>query len=241
MFYRLLVGGFLGLFLGGSVVVASYELLPTQNVKCWLLNDKLKPCPQELTRLIQEHLKGKPLLKQAWDQDSTNAPFKNQPYTLIVDRKKLPGQLELIVNEEVTQYALVTDDNQIWLIGQHGTIKQRLESQQDLPLLPTVKITFFTEEFVAHNSLRTPVHTPLSQLITALEDQNLDFQNLTWTNAHTLTLDLASGQQVVLDPFQAETSALKLKLIVAELTTRPELEGVIEIDLRFKFPVLRTR
>ncbi len=235
-----------GVLLLATVVAGFYlafwQWLVIKNVRCVVAGQLL----DEAVCLPNSNLRGKPLLFTKFDDSSVIAELQtvttpNQLIYFTHVRKYLPNTLELHYAVSQPMYTLTFDKNIWYVVNSSAHLKQVSEK----PNLPEV---FWSQSFSAFDVtggvVPLPTHQWLLHWLSAATDQQQSITYVGLDDKNQISLLFDTGRRVLITAVSDPLVELeRLRLIEAEVTSnkRTNQKKLIEIDLRFRFPVLREK
>ncbi len=215
--------------------ILAHQLFRTSHINCTLITGE--PCPENLSTLLS-NLDGTSLFFTKFESVLAGEPYSKEPYTLSSLSKNLPSTLNLTFKQEPLLYGLRFSDGATELIGKEGTVI-RLDN---LPEIAMVEIEAQRQDFFESEDRIIPYyHNVFAGLINSLYKYELIFQNITWKNNYEIRVDLVGHPTAITSENDPIGDMEKLKLLIPSPPYNSVEEEIVEIDLRFDMPVLRTR
>jgi hypothetical protein len=210
------------LFLGFSRV---------SNVECYL-HDQV--CPPDLMAQAQT-LKGSSFFFSNFDQKLMQSNSFESIYILNNIQKKLPSTLKLYFNQEEIEYALLIN-NEKKFIGQSGVaIPNQTETNNILI------IQWQLEQSIIENNLINPdYHQIFLAVARTLTQSNLKNPVILWVSDTQILIDFDEHPRFIFDKQTIQTQIQKVDTIISARELDEINEPILEIDMRFDLPVLRT-
>lgn len=227
-----------------GVGVIGYWQLRVTTIECWLdTTPSVQKCPDELAALLQ------PLLAQplvAFDFETQLASLfdtHRSPYELIQVRKRWPGTLVVELRQDPFQYVLTDRSAQKpWLVTEHGWLRNVDSTPSAELALPRVSRPDFTTIVSEDSRHLTPeTHDLITRLIQALQLYDIQYLELILYDPVTTIINLNDHQQVLIENDVVLENLEKLRLLQAHPNQGGNPESIVEYDVRFKLPVLRTQ
>ncbi|MBP7768532.1 hypothetical protein KA082_01730 [Candidatus Woesebacteria bacterium] len=216
------------------VVVAYFLVLgsPITHISCTLDSHE---CPIEIMNKIAGS-EGKRLLGED-HLSRISAELGEHAVTIVSLKKQLPNQLVVVLESQPPAYRLKTKDTEV-VVGEKGNIFTPSQRSQELTITTQQSLS----EFTASNTTILPeIHTALFALCSAIQKAGLQVKTINWVDKDTIILIMNTEQlQAIVD---LQHAAVQVKTLQTLLTSRERAalpKPITEIDLRFKFPVLRT-
>ncbi|HYD35517.1 MAG TPA: hypothetical protein VD999_05595 [Vitreimonas sp.] len=149
-------------------------------------------------------------------------------------KKKLPQQLIMQLSPEQPVYRLYFSPDKAEIYFTSGAFVT--ESN------PSLESALTTIQFYDPTGTPPPLtHSFLNVVIPTLQEQQVGFTTLQLQSDGALELTLPSGQKAVIDRDQPQAQVTKLKMILDQLDFASFSQPIQIIDLRFKYPVLKTQ
>jgi hypothetical protein len=168
------------------------------------------------------------------------------PYELHSLRKEAPSTLTLYLRQDpfVYQVREVTTDKK-WLVTDHGWLRSQEEGAVSLTeshsLLPQItQVMAFPSTAVETRRVDPATHDLIQQLLQALDVYEIEYQRLILYDPVTSIVVLNDTQHVLLENDRLLENLERLTLLFANQSQLPIPSTVVEYDVRFKLPVLRT-
>lgn len=164
-----------------------------------------------------------------------NIPDETVRY--ISHQKELPGTLQIKLQQEEPLYALQEGDT-FFTVYASGVLQpmQQIEDSE----YHVIELQFPIETISSEGTIDPQKHQTLAEYSLSLYKNQFDLQNSTWIDSKTIQIDLPSGIRVLLPFDEAPQKVAALEAIVASTEIETITEPITEIDLRYKYPVLRT-
>lgn len=239
---RVLVLVFLVLGMAGGMYVVFGRWLVISQIRCFVVDQEI----DQASCLPQSKLRGKSLLFTRLDEpevlgelQTVIAPDKLIYFTHF--RKQLPDTLLLYYAISEPVYTISFDQEQWYVVNENGQLK--LVSEK--PSLPEV---FWSQSFVSFditNGVIPPKsHHWLLRWLAAAKQGNRPISYIGLDSTEQISVIFTDTRRALLttdsDP-QVELE--RLRLIEQEILANPRTnqKKVVEIDLRFRFPVIREK
>ncbi|MGD9129077.1 MAG: hypothetical protein PVJ09_01115 [Candidatus Woesebacteria bacterium] len=189
-----------------------------------------------------ESLKGKslfftdfeaePNLKRVFKLDSGNDFFQVKKI-----KKKLPNTLIIFLSQETPLYRLSFTEQQSYLVSQEGEIKLD-DSGISLYTIEAGKDLWDT--LILNKKVKASFHQFVKELLAVKMD--FDFQKIQYLNKFRTEIIIDEQLKVILEEKKDPREDIrKLNLILDQLDLNSIDLAIKEIDLRFNYPVLRTK
>ncbi|NCS97929.1 MAG: hypothetical protein GW762_05050 [Candidatus Pacebacteria bacterium] len=192
-------------------------------------------CSQELQDQLQT-LAGKSLFLTDFES-AISSSITDETVLFVSLQKELPSTLIVSLAQEKPVYILRSDEKNYTVYASGLIHEHKQESTNDYTV---IAVEFPLEKIVENDHVLPKYHDELTKLSLSLYKPSFSLQNSRWIDTETIQLEVSSGIRVYI-PFESATQ--KITILEAILVS-PELETVseplTEIDLRYKYPVLRT-
>lgn len=192
-------------------------------------------CPSEVTSLLQK-LSGTSVYFSDTVETIENI-LVDQPFIVTDVKKKLLRPTVVTISRQNPVYALNTLDDITLIVFENGQVKKS-ETKQDT--LTTYTHYLNSGETVVDARINTATHTQLLLLTRDLAKSAISPTAIQWKEDRLILLTLHDSILVFLDP-QLLTHKMAILSALLESPEYKELSSIVEIDLRFDLPVLRTR
>jgi hypothetical protein len=235
------VGGIVVLLL--TVGLAYWQLRVTQ-VECLIQASSPQACPEELSALLQPFY-GQPLIATNFEHNLANLVNEHRsPYELLAVTKQMPGTLRLQLRQDPFQYHFQErgPTPQAWLVTEHGWLRASDGTPSAQLKIPT--ITRLTPVLAATPDARqidTSTHDLINQLLPALKLYDIEYQEIVLYDPVTTVIKLNDTQQVLIENDKLLENLEKLDLILSHPPQLNSPAPIVEYDVRFRLPVLRTQ
>ncbi len=193
-----------------------------------------KECTQELLEKIST-LKGTSFFFGNFEKKLLENQSTSSIYILKSVKKKFPGTLDLFFTQEQVQYLLLTSEKKEY-IGESGTI---LPAEQQVTR--TFTFDWKSEEPIIQNTkVMEKYHKKFLAILKILKQESIENANFIWNSDQEILLNLANGPVLIFDAETIETQVKKIDTIIEAKELEEIEEPILEIDMRFDLPVLRT-
>lgn len=203
-------------------------------INCQLLSGE--PCPDELSESL-DSIEGRNLVFSKLEVlvSSLETP---DGYSLVETSKKLPGQADLIFRQEVSLFLLACDDcDQDTVIGEYRSV---LGTQTSANSLSSVHYSLSNDDLFEEKKLRENFFNPVKEVIDFAKNNHLELKNISWISQEEMQLDINNQPKILLSDEDLQKQLKGLEIILDNHINDQVDEEVIEIDMRYKMPVLRT-
>ena len=207
----------------------SKPILKIEKIECRLENQS---CPQELIDQLNS-LKGESFLFTKLDYLASSS--KLNFYQLKSFSKQWPNALKLEFVTNPSSYLLEIDNpDSVFLITENG-LAQAAPAEN---FLPVIKVISWPNS-ITDQQIDPDLHQLIFSLINLLSSQQIE-PNITIYHQNHIEISLKDNLFAIVGNDDINQQMAKLFIILEELDiSNIDLE-IKEIDLRFKFPVLRT-
>lgn len=213
-----------------SIVLLS---LKVSTVTC-SINDQT--CPETLIDSL-EKIKGESLFLTNFD---TTIPTLVEDQTIIYTgiAKSLPSTILLTFTTEQPSYLLQSQEKS-YIVYQSGLVRSEVPFDTD-DSIPSFQLSFPIEKVTQTGSIQPEVHAQMQELNASLYKSGIRLQNSTWETTDEVTLILSTGETVLLSLTDIALQVEKLSILLSSSEIQSLPKEITEIDMRYKFPVLRT-
>ncbi len=219
-----------------SVILAQVkQTFSIKKVSCSI--DTTDECPDyiqaELNKNIGKSFFQVDLAKQL-QKMSTYQPSLHQ-YQF---KQQLPDTLQVKFTMANEAYAVrsATSDTKL-IVDETGTVI----NQSQNTTLPTIEIPDqLFQSLAVRSTIQTEIHQGLVSLTTELLNKHISVKKITLTSAEEITLELDDQKVAQLSIRDAALAVDKLSYILENMSAKAVKQPIKSIDLRFKYPVLKT-
>ena len=213
-----------------SIVLLS---LKVSTVTCSINN---QTCPETLIDSL-EKIKGESLFLTNFD---TTIPTLVEDQTIIYTgiAKSLPSTILLTFTTEQPSYLLQSQEKS-YIVYQSGLVRSEVPFDTD-DSIPSFQLSFPIEKVTQTGSIQPEVHAQMQELNASLYKSGIRLQNSTWETTDEVTLILSTGETVLLSLTDIALQVEKLWILLSSSEIQSLPKEITEIDMRYKFPVLRT-
>lgn len=192
-------------------------------------------CPDDLIENLNT-LKGSSFFFTNISQKLEDNKTNDSIYILESISKKFPGTIKLSFKQEEIKYSLLIND-QIFYIGKSGaTIPTKLDNTQ------TVSFTWKNEkDIVKDNNVEDSYHKKFLNIAESLSKNTKENIIIIWVSDSEIILEIPDEPIYIFDKQTIETQVKKVDTIINAKELEEIEEPILEIDMRFDLPVLRTR
>lgn len=192
-------------------------------------------CPPELA----EHskiLKGSSFFFGNFEKKLHENLLENNVYLLQSVTKKLPGTIVLTFEQEEIEYSLQFEGETKY-VGKSGTIIPNNSQPQDVLLIEWKT----DQELIKENRVQNKYHQLFLTITQSLTRTSQEQKKIIWNSDSEVILDIPGRPLFIFDSETIETQIKKVDTIVNAKELDEIEEPILEIDMRFDLPVLRTR
>jgi hypothetical protein len=239
---RIFVVVSLVLLIAGMMYAVFGRWLVISQIRCFIVDQEIN----QADCLPQSKLLGKSLLFTRFDEvevlgelQAVTVPDKLIYFTHF--RKQLPNTLLLYYAISEPIYTVSFDQQQWYVVNANGQLKQVAEK----PSLPEV---FWSQSFTAFDitggTIPTKKHQWLLRWLDAARQNNRPISYIGLDSAEQISVVLTDSRRILLTIDSDPSVELeRLELIEQEIVANPRTnqKKVVEIDLRFRFPVIREK
>ncbi|GIK83802.1 MAG: hypothetical protein BroJett025_04240 [Patescibacteria group bacterium] len=192
-------------------------------------------CPQDLQNTA-DSLKNKSFFFSNFEKELLKQQPTGLVYILESVSKKFPGTIQLTFKQEQVKYALLVagekkevGDTGITLPAQSNETKiVIIEWKHDAVVL-------------ADNAVITEYHKIFLPVAETLSKSVVEHHRLIWNSDTEILLELEGQPLFIFDKQSIQTQIKKVDTIITAREIDEIEEPILEIDMRFDLPVLRTR
>ncbi|MCA9369311.1 MAG: hypothetical protein H6773_01145 [Pseudomonadales bacterium] len=175
--------------------------------------------------------------------------FDNEIPALLTDqtliftslKKQLPGSIFIILQKEKPVYLLQDEESTVWTVYENGMIVAASAMEQGDTTETLLITTQLPIASVTENSTMLPkYHSELTQFSFSLYKSSLELQNRRWIDANTLELTTKEDINVFMPLENTAQHVRELEAVLNSNEAQTLPKPLREIDLRYKYPVLRT-
>lgn len=214
------------------VIILFLAFNKTNTIKCQIENSE---CPEVLIKNLNT-LKGSSFFFSNIQKKLENNKTNDSIYILESISKKFPGTIKLYFKQEEIRYSLITS-NKTFHIGNSGTT---IPTESDYSEI--ISFTWKNEEVIINNNkINDDYHNKFLNISTNLSKNNLENTTITWVSDSEIILKTPNKPPFIFDKQTIETQVKKIDTIMNARELEEIEEPILEIDMRFNLPVLRTR
>jgi hypothetical protein len=221
------------LILIGSVAGVS-QVFSVKQLHCALVEKE--SCPPELTARLQQ-LMNRSLFATDF-QAEAQAATAQTVYEFTKIEKRLPNQLTLTFQQAAPLYRL-RHQNSEHTVSESGSLFFSATDEKAAPLLITIA---GESPFTPEGSVSSELQRPLGELAKNLSQASITPREVLWISPQEIRLVLSENTTALLDHTNPAGAVQQLAIILKSEEYQAavaDAEGKIEVDLRFKLPVLR--
>lgn len=222
----------LGLVVPALIIAVLYSFRVV-HISCRI---ETNDCSSELQNELAS-LKGSSLFFTQFETQIAQT-ISNETIVLRNVEKNLPGTLVITLSQETPRYILRLPEKE-YAVYTSGISHQLTENvnPNDYHIFD---LSFPIEKILEDTHVRSDYHTQLSAVSLSLYNPPFSLQNSTWKDTPFIEFKLESGVNVFLPIESASEKVAILKQILESSELETLSEPLTEIDLRYKYPVLRT-
>lgn len=213
------------------VTILFLVFLPVKQINCTVEN---KPCPPELQEKITV-LHGTSFFFTNFAQKILENQLSGHIYILSTIKKIFPNTLELSFQQEAVQYTIIVSGEKKQ-IGETGII------------LPTVTenvgstIEWNAEaQVIAEQKVLPKYHQLFLHIANTIEKSDFKNSKILWNSDQEILLKIEHEPLFIFDTESIQTQLQKVDTIIHARELDEIEKPIIEIDMRFDLPVLRTQ
>jgi hypothetical protein len=215
------------------IVIATQLTLPIIKIGEVECRIDEQACPPELAQKL-ESIKGKSFFFSSLEAQVLNLGLNL--YQLNSISKSWPTTVALKFSHKPNSYIIRTSrEDQLLLIAENG-LAQPISIEQNLPLIEV----YNWDDAIQENHVSTDLHQLNLNLIQLLASQNIPYKNIKIYNFQQIEILLQEELIAIAQVDELEKQIVKLSIVLDELDLKAIDLQINQIDLRFKFPVLKT-
>lgn len=215
-----------------ALLCVSLVFFRVGTIECQVVDDS---CTDEMQSQL-DSLKGKSLFLTNFEEAIPQS-ISDETTLYVSHQKLLPTTLVVSLQKEDPAYLLTSNDTVLTVFA--SGVAQQMPAI-DKSTHHSIEVSFPLETIISEGKVDTEKHQILSEFAFSLYKTQFDLQNSKWIDSQTIQLDLPSGIRVLLPFEEAPQKVEALEAIVASTEIETITEPITEIDLRYKYPVLRT-
>lgn len=224
---------FFVLVISGVWLIQHKQLLSFHHLNCRVA---LNSCPDDIQAELNKEL-GESVFSSAVSKRAQKITMLVPSLHSFSVTLQFPDTATVTFVPAPTVYFLHDLNHSYLAVDESGTVV----GEDPHPQLPVIEVT---PEFYATLQIRARLdlnlHQELSSCLQTLSDQKLQFASLNLVSADELQVDLSNGKQAEVLPAQCEDEVPKLAYILKSVDFTSIKQPVRVIELRFKYPVLKT-
>lgn len=213
------------------IIVAQFgpQILKIKKVSCQL-NDQT--CPPELIQKLSS-IEGESFLFLPLETYIRNLNINLHQLESI--SKSWPATVSLKFSHKPNSYLIKTSPQNTLLITENG-LAQPITTQQNLPLIEA----YSWPDSIQKDQLEAQLHQLNLDLVRFLAGQNISYKNIKIKSPQEIEILLQADLVALVQKDQLEKQIIKLAIILSEIDLNAIDLQINRIDLRFKFPLLKT-
>ncbi len=196
-----------------------------------------QPCPPAALDIAKGH-KGQWLL---WPKNVENlrSELGAGGFSVVGLTRELPSTLRLHAEIKSIAYGISqTGASEGWVVNQQGRVFPMVwNGALTAPIVVTQQDL---GSVIASDAVKPSLHTFLWELVSALEQSQIPLKGLELMNDNLVIVHLESGGRGVIDSDQPKLQVQRLELLLQARDLEQLPSGVMEFDVRYKLPVVRT-
>lgn len=205
---------------------------PVLHVKCTIGNND---CPPELQQKIAV-LKGSSFFFGNFEKKLEQNRFSESIYILETIKKIFPNTVWVTLKQEQVAYTL-TINGQKNFIGKSGVIVPSSETND----MHFVQFDWNTEKsIVSENTVSANYHQKILNVAQILKEKPIENARFSWNSDQEIQLFIPNQPIFIFDTDTIETQVKKVDTIINAKELEEIAEPILEVDMRFDLPVLRT-
>lgn len=160
----------------------------------------------------------------------------NSIFVLKSIQKKFPGTIILSFSQESVEYIINTDDKAVF-VGNSGIAIPNQSTQDKIP-----KIEWKPTQVIVENNIvderYNKIFLTIARWLNKLNKENII---INWLSDQEIRIEIPGQPPFIFDIQTIETQVQKIDTIINTRELNKIEEPILEIDMRFNLPVLRTR
>lgn len=208
-------------------VIGFVSLEKITKIECFLVEAECSP----ETTLILEQLQRKQFFITDFEVEIAHILQSNPEVQVDSVIRVWPSTLRISLKPSQPVYAVSTNE-QSWVATKDGYL---IKTQEDTTSIP--QIYFSVSDMLSNDTLSQTLHDRLALLIQSLEAEKISYQEIE-VQAQDRVLVILDSKIGLLSLDSPAYDSKRLSLVLKGLEP-DKLDTVREIDLRYKFPVLR--
>ena len=190
-------------------------------------------CPSELIQQLKL-IEGKSFLFSPLETHVRSLDLNL--YQLDSISKSWPTTVVLKFSRKPNSYLIRTLPQDVLLLVSENGLTQPISTKQNLP---TIEVYDWVDP-IQENCVEAPLHRLNLDLIQLLASKNISYNNIKIHNSHQIEILLHENLIALAQEDELEKQITKLSIILDELDLNAIDLQINKIDLRFKFPLLKT-
>jgi len=215
------------------IIIATQLTLPIIKIKNIECRVNEQACPPELAQQL-ESIKEKSFFFSPLEVRVRNLGLNL--YQLDSISKSWPTTVVLKFSHKPNSYIIrISQKDQLLLIAENG-LAQPISIEQNLPLIEV----YDWDKAIQENHVAMDLHQLNLSLIQLLASQNIPYKNIKIYSFQQIEILLQENLVALAQVDELEEQIVKLSIVLDELDLKAIDLQINQIDLRFKFPVLKT-
>ena len=221
------------IFVPGIFVITALFLIFSRvsHIECKLTQNN---CTSELQDRVNI-LKGTSFFFGNYEKKLEQNNFSESIYILESVKKKFPNTLVITLKQEQVAYSLLLNEETKY-IGESGLLLPSQEKDKK-----TVQFDWKNEKAViTDNQIIPEYHQKFLSVAQTFKEKSIENVHFIWNSDQEILLELPNQPLFIFDRDTIETQVKKVDTIISAKELEEIAEPILEIDMRFNLPVLRT-
>lgn len=208
----------------------TFPIFKIKKIECQIDD---QTCPTELTQQL-ESIQGKSFLFSPLETQILSLDLNL--YQLESVSKSWPATIFLKFSHKPNSYIIRTSIEDPLLLVAENSLAQPISTQQNLPLIEV----YDWNDSIQDDRVTAQLHQLNLDLIQLLASQNISYSSIKIYGSQQIEISLLENLVALAQTDELESQIIKLAIILEELDLKTIDLQINQIDLRFKFPVLKT-
>ncbi len=214
-----------------SITLLFLIFTPITHIECEIEQDICTPELQEKVNI----LKGSSFFFGNFEKKLEQNKFSDSIYIIESVKKKFPNTLKIILKQEQVAYSLTINEETKY-IAKSGLILPKQDENRKI-----VQFDWKNEKpIIADNQTITEYHQKFVSIAQTLNQKPIENVKFIWKSDQEILLELPSYPLFIFDKDTIETQVKNVDTIISAKELEEIVEPILEIDMRFNLPVLRT-
>ena len=221
------------LFVPGIFVITALFLIFSRvlHIECKLTQYNCTPELQEKVNI----LKSTSFFFGNYEKKLEQNNFSKSIYILESVKKKFPNTLVITLKQEQVAYSLLLNEETKY-IGESGLLLPSQEEDKK-----NVRFDWKNEKsLVIDNQIIPEYHQKFLSVAQTVNQKSIENVHFVWNSDQEILLELPNQPLFIFDSDTIETQVKKVDTIISAKELEVIAEPILEIDMRFNLPVLRT-